>query len=107
MHGISATVKRVFDVVVSSLLLIVLSIPLMFIALATRLILGPPVLYRSQRPGLGGNLFTLYKVRTMTEDVDENGNLRPDGERLTGFGRRFGLGVSMSFPSCSTCSEAI
>jgi sugar transferase EpsL len=87
MHGTSAAIKRAFDVVVSSLLLVVLSIPLTFIALATRLLLGPPVLYRSQRPGLGGNLFTLYKFRTMTEDLDENGNLRPDGERLTGFGR--------------------
>ena len=53
MHGTSASAA--FDVVVSSLLLVVLSIPLMFIALATRLLLGPPVLYRSQRPGLGGN----------------------------------------------------
>ena len=56
------------------------------------------MLYRSQRPGLGGNLFTLYKFRTMTEDLDENGNLRPDGERLLGSGGCFALGASMSFP---------
>ena len=76
-----------FDVVVSSLLLVVLSIPLTFIALATRLLLEASGALPKSATGSRRQLFTLYKFRTMTEDLDENGNLRPDGERLTGFGR--------------------
>ncbi len=87
MAGTSQALKRGFDILVAGLLLVILAIPLVLIALATRLLLGSPILYRSLRPGLGGNLFTIYKFRTMTEDVDENGELRPDAERLTRFGR--------------------
>jgi sugar transferase EpsL len=52
-----------------------------------RLILGKPVFFRQQRPGLHGRPFTMYKFRTMTEARDAHGNLLPDGERLTRFGR--------------------
>lgn len=79
--------KRVVDVVLSALVLVILS-PLMFIiALVIRLALGRPVLFRQQRPGLHGRPFTLYKFRTMTEARDEHGNLLPDEQRLTCFGR--------------------
>ena len=52
-----------------------------------RLGLGSPILFRQQRPGLRGRLFTLYKFRTMTGARDAGGTLLPDAQRLTPFGR--------------------
>lgn len=49
--------------------------------------LGSPVFFRQRRPGLDGRLFELVKFRTMTDDRNENGELLPDGDRLTGVGR--------------------
>ena len=57
------------------------------IALLVRLKLGSPILFRQQRPGLHGKPFTLYKFRTMTDARDADGNLLPDADRLTSFGR--------------------
>jgi len=48
---------------------------------------GLPILFRQQRPGLNGKPFTIYKFRTMNNARDTNGNLLPDAERLTTFGR--------------------
>ncbi len=56
-------------------------------ALAVRLLLGRPVLFRQARPGLNGRLFDMYKFRTMTDARDAAGRLLPDEQRLTGFGR--------------------
>jgi lipopolysaccharide/colanic/teichoic acid biosynthesis glycosyltransferase len=50
--------------------------------------LGSPVLFRQKRPGQSGQIFELIKFRTMTDAQDSNGNLLPDDERLTSFGRR-------------------
>jgi sugar transferase EpsL len=52
-----------------------------------RLKLGAPALFRQQRPGLHGKPFTLVKFRTMTDKRDTQGNLLPDAERLTKFGK--------------------
>ena len=79
--------KRLFDLIVSVLLLAVLALPLLILALIVRLRLGSPVLFTQQRPGLDGEPFRIYKFRTMTDDRDAAGNLLPDGERLVGFGR--------------------
>ncbi len=49
--------------------------------------LGSPVLFKQQRPGKNGKIFTLYKFRTMTDERDEDGNLLPDSVRLTTFGQ--------------------
>ena len=57
------------------------------IAIAVFLVLGRPVLFLQRRPGLGGKPFTIVKFRTMTEPRDLAGNLLPDGDRLTRFGR--------------------
>ena len=65
----------------------VLSPVLGAIGLLVRCKLGSPVLFRQQRPGLHGRPFTIYKFRTMTEGRDVEGNLLPDGDRLTTFGR--------------------
>ena len=49
--------------------------------------LGSPVIFKQERPGMNGNVFILYKFRTMTDKKDVDGNLLPDDMRLTSFGR--------------------
>ena len=83
----SPTLKRLFDLLVTLPALLVLAPFLLVLALLVRLKLGAPVLFRQQRPGLHGKPFTLYKFRTMTGTRDAEGNLLPDAERLTRFGR--------------------
>jgi sugar transferase EpsL len=60
---------------------------LVLLALIVRLAIGRPVLFRQQRPGLGGRPFTLLKLRTMRDIRDGTGDSLPDAERLTRFGR--------------------
>lgn len=79
--------KRLFDLLLAVPTLIVLSPLLTVLALLVRVNLGAPVLFRQTRPGLHGKPFTLYKFRTMTDARDAQGNLLPDAERLTPFGR--------------------
>lgn len=57
------------------------------IAILVRIKLGSPVLFTQQRPGKDEKIFKLYKFRTMTDAKDKDGNLLPDGQRLTKFGR--------------------
>ncbi len=79
--------KRAFDLVVT-VATAPLWVPLaLVIALLVRLRLGTPVLFRQQRPGQGGVPFELVKFRTMTDTVGPDGQLLPDAERLTPFGR--------------------
>ena len=79
--------KRTFEFLLS-LIVIVFLLPLyMIIFLFVLFSYGPPVLFKQIRPGLNGNLFTLYKFRTMTLKKDANGQLLPDAERLTSFGQ--------------------
>ncbi|MFC5589106.1 sugar transferase [Sporosarcina soli] len=79
--------KRIFDVIVSSLLLVVLSPLILIIIIFIKSKLGSPVLFKQKRPGLNGKIFEIYKFRTMTNDVDENGHLLPNEMRLTEFGK--------------------
>ena len=67
--------------------LIVLSPVLLIVAILVRIKLGSPIIFKQQRPGKNEKIFTLYKFRTMTEKKDGNGNLLPDAERLTKFGK--------------------
>jgi exopolysaccharide biosynthesis polyprenyl glycosylphosphotransferase len=69
-EGIDFVIKRAFDLVVSSILIVVLSPLLLAITLAVRLSSRGPVLYRSYRPGIGGVPFACLKFRTMYEDAD-------------------------------------
>ncbi len=80
-------VKRGLDFVLSLSAIIVLSPVLAVLAILVRLKLGTPVLFRQERPGRGGKIFTLCKFRTMTDKRDEKGELLPDEVRLTKFGR--------------------
>src|SRR3954464_11702067 len=67
--------------------MLILSPVILLVALLVRIKLGSPVLFRQQRPGLYGRPFMLLKFRTMTDARDQAGNLLPDAQRLTAFGR--------------------
>jgi lipopolysaccharide/colanic/teichoic acid biosynthesis glycosyltransferase len=79
--------KRLFDFLISALTLLFLSPLLVLLAWLVRIKLGGPIFFRQQRPGLDGRPFTLYKFRTMSDQRDAEGNLLPDAERLTKFGK--------------------
>lgn len=79
--------KRLMDVVVSSAALVLLSPMMAVVAMATRVNLGSPILFKQVRPGLNGRPFTMYKFRTMLDARDKAGDLLPDEKRLTRFGR--------------------
>lgn len=79
--------KRAFDFAVATIGSLLLLPVVAFVALLVALNLGSPVLFRQVRPGLHAKPFTMFKFRTMRDAVDIDGNLRPDAERLTRFGR--------------------
>lgn len=80
-------IKRPQDFILSLVALIVLSPVFLVLAILVRSQLGSPVLFKQERPGLNGRIFTLYKFRSMSDARDENGNLLPDDVRLTRFGK--------------------
>lgn len=80
-------VKRFFDVVLSGLAIIILSPLLLVICVLELLYHGRPIFYIDQRPGLNGEIFGLYKFRSMTNDCDESGKLLHPSKRITPFGR--------------------
>ena len=80
-------VKRMFDLVVSLIGLILLSPLLLLISVTVRLFYGQPVLFRQQRPGYTSKPFFIFKFRTMADEFDSQGILLPDADRLTWFGR--------------------
>ncbi|WP_163121948.1 sugar transferase [Acinetobacter portensis] len=80
-------IKRLFDIVIASIALVLLS-PVYFIVVRkVKKNLGSPVLFRQVRPGLHGKPFEMIKFRTMKDAVDAEGNPLPDSERLTPFGK--------------------
>lgn len=79
--------KRLFDMVGAAAGLAVLSPLLLGVALSVRVRLGSPVIFRQTRAGLGGAPFVFRKFRTMTDARDSAGELLPDEQRLTPFGR--------------------
>jgi lipopolysaccharide/colanic/teichoic acid biosynthesis glycosyltransferase len=80
-------IKRLFDLLVTALGLVII-LPLMLIlSLLVWIFLGIPILFRQLRPGFKGRPFVTYKFRTMTNRTGSDGNLLPDTERLTPFGR--------------------
>ena len=80
-------IKRLLDIVLSALALVVLSPLLGVTALLVRIKLGSPVVFKQARPGLNEKIFYLYKFRSMTNEVGEDGRLLPDVQRLTKFGK--------------------
>lgn len=79
--------KRTFDLIVSSIALILLSPIISITALLIKKKIGSPVLFKQERPGLNGRSFYVYKFRSMTDERDINGQLLPDDIRLTTFGK--------------------
>ncbi len=80
-------IKRLFDLVLTIVGGVIISPIIILLSLLVRKKLGTPVLFSQVRPGLNGKPFRIYKFRTMTDEKDAAGNLLPDGERLTKFGR--------------------
>ena len=80
-------IKRLLDIIIASIALILLSPVYFIVARKVKKNLGSPVLFRQVRPGLHGKPFEMIKFRTMKDAVDANGNPLPDSERLTPFGK--------------------
>lgn len=79
-------IKRILDIIISGLALLLLSPVFLILAILVRTKLGSPVIFHQERPGYREQIFTLCKFRTMTDERDENGELLPDARRLTPFG---------------------
>lgn len=80
-------IKRLLDIVLSGIALVILSPVYLILAIMIRVKLGSPVIFHQERPGKDEKIFTLCKFRTMTDERDESGNLLPDNKRLTKFGK--------------------
>ncbi|MCE4963557.1 sugar transferase [Staphylococcus haemolyticus] len=80
-------IKRILDIVVSATGLVISAPITLTTAVLISKKLGKPVLFKQTRPGINGKPFEIYKFRTMTDERDEKGNLLPNSERMTDFGR--------------------
>ncbi len=78
--------KRLLDFVLSFLGILILMPIIFIVALLIKIKLGGPIIFKQERPGFNTRIFTLYKFRTMSNDVDSNGVLLPDEKRFTKFG---------------------
>lgn len=81
-------IKRPQDFLCALIGVVILSPILIVTSILVRLKLGSPVLFKQDRPGKDGIIFKLYKFRTMSDEKDEEGNLLPDEQRLTVFGKK-------------------
>ena len=79
--------KRLIDIVCALFAIIVFSWLYLIVAILVRVNLGSPVLFRQKRPGKDGKIFEMYKFRSMSNAKNQDGELLPDTERLTKFGR--------------------
>lgn len=79
--------KRSLDIVAATAGLVVLSPVLLVVAVLVRAKLGSPVIYKQKRPGLNGEIFTLYKFRSMLDTTGADGQPLSNADRLTPFGK--------------------
>lgn len=79
--------KRILDIICSLGFILCFWWLYILIAVLVKIKLGSPVIFKQQRPGLNGKIFTMYKFRSMTDAKDKNGNLLSDAERLPRFGK--------------------
>ena len=79
--------KRVFDIIISLIFILCFWWLYIVIAILVKVKLGSPILFKQDRPGLNEKIFKMYKFRTMTDEKDKDGNLLPDTDRLTKFGK--------------------
>jgi sugar transferase EpsL len=80
-------VKRLFDLLLTCISLVLLAPVMLVLSILVAIRLGFPLLFRQERPGYKGEVFTIYKFRTMRNERDSQGNLLPDDQRLTRLGR--------------------
>ena len=83
----TVVVKRLLDIILSGLAIVVLSPLLLVLSVLELIYHGRPILFAQERPGLHGKIFKVYKFRSMTNARDENGDLLPEDQRATKFGR--------------------
>lgn len=81
-------VKRILDLMLSLIAVIICSPIFLVLFMLVRIKLGSPVLFTQERPGKDEKIFRLYKFRTMTSQTDAHGELLPDEIRLTSFGKK-------------------
>lgn len=79
--------KRIIDILVALISIIVLSPILLIVSISVAINLGLPISFKQQRPGKDGKIFNIYKFRTMTNEKDINGYYLSDNIRLTKFGK--------------------
>ena len=79
--------KRAFDLFFAAIFVVLLSPVFLLTALLVGIFHGRPLVFRQQRPGYKGRPFFIYKFRTMTNRLTPSGQLLPDADRLTSFGR--------------------
>ena len=84
----SKYIKRILDIVLSLLIIVLFSWLYLILAILVRINLGSPVIFQQKRPGKDEKIFGMYKFRSMTDERDENGELLPDEVRLTSFGKK-------------------
>lgn len=90
----TVVIKRILDIVLSGMAIIILSPLLVLLCLLELIFHGHPIFFAQERLGLHCKVFKMYKFRSMTNEKDENGELLPEEERVTKFGRfirRFSL----------------
>jgi len=80
-------IKRILDIIIASIALVLLFPIYLYVAYKVRKNLGSPVVFRQIRPGLHGKPFEMIKFRTMTDERDAEGNLLPNEQRLSKFGK--------------------
>ncbi len=80
--------KRILDISICIIGLIFISPILLLVALLVKIKLGSPIIFKQERPGLHGEIFKLYKFRTMTNEKNDSGELLDDDIRLTDFGKK-------------------
>ena len=80
--------KRFLDFILSLIAIVLLSPIYLIIAILVRVKLGSPVIFMQERPGKNEKIFSMYKFRSMTSEIDKEGNLLPDEVRLTPFGKK-------------------
>lgn len=79
--------KRLFDFLISAVMILLLCWLFVIVAILVRFKLGSPVIFKQKRPGQHGEIFSIYKFRSMTDERDSDGNLLPNNQRLTSFGK--------------------
>lgn len=84
---INKCIKRAIDVLSATIGLIVISPIIIIVAILVRIKLGTPILFKQDRVGKNGKIFKMIKFRTMVDATDKFGNILPDEERLTKFGK--------------------